>query len=1533
MKKRLLSAALALAMVLTLLPVSAFAATPTRGGASLSASSGTAMTAAQEGVTVTWYQTEHTFGKDNAGNDVKSTTPGYYWWDSNARVLYHAENGVIEGTSATGGRWHANPYAPGTTVTILNSFTLLADHSSLGQYDAFATSSISVNLNGFNLTLNVNETNGTKLTNLTVTNSPADSTVPTTPRPAGTLTLGSYPNFSNLSDRSITLNVTNATVSGTIQVTSAANAAYGITATLNNAVVGNLKVIGNDTYKGTLSVTMSNDSTVGTLDTENAPLRLDARTGSTVGAVTCKGAKADIDATGAFGKRVTIDSITLGDSTAGTGWPAGAKDNKSGGTIDLTSAASVTGAITVYGQTTINVKDTSSVGGDISFLGGTATDGPNNGLPNWQGVTINVSGYQTNIKSILQMAGDTLLATVRVEDTATAGHIDLGQYGGTVTVSHATTMNINVGKGPERGDALTVNNGAAVSGNIDLGGKGAAAATISGSDTTVTGYIRPANKSTTLTINDGKFNYAGTGAAGGQTTMKDDLEVGATTVKGGTFKCHLLRSPVLSNIAYEFGTDIAGAPSYDAQTFTYVPSGAVNDVFKTLVDMTQAAGGVDKTIIKPANFTTANGYTIVYFQLDHDQTGGQLNTPVSILRMYAATNSWIDLPSQAGGRNVTNWYKGEAPYQTNYIVSAADAAAYDPADLPSSAVKLVADSTAASTTDITAVSLDQDNPVLDAVNKGLTVGLDSSRKVIKLSGLITLVGNQATIPVDLVNSRGSKVFSAAILVDRANNQTRLAFSSADPGLTIRGDNKILAVNNSTQEFTLDGSGLTIRDVNLPVSVAGSSGGTTSNITAGDTKATVSGGIGGTAGRDSYKARLEAASKFTDSTLVSSEAVQQALNNVLKGITKSQVDSWLATARRAIATELKDTNSSKYADTYAEWGSVEIEPYLDIQVTNWTNKTGSQSSASLNVNLTLKYRVVAVNSGKATAPWTALANKYPGAANTENGKKLASFERYEVTTGTLNLTGNYGDITLTLALPDNFAPTGTQLYAHHGNYAYQTNVVADPAATSNMRQVTFTTSHGFSPFTLNEDTPVAKVDTIIKNGVTAGTADDFKYLYDNLNTAVAEVADKGTIKLYPGFATGTTNVPVSGKARMFKVVTDANSQTKLNFTGSNTKFTGDEANGNMTYTVTLSSDTAVPTEKPVAITVATAANGAATSSAARADYGETVTITVRPNAGYGLSTLTIRTNTGANVAYQSTTTNVFTFKVPENVTSITVTPAFAVSSTATISVTDTVNGLATTNAANNKAAGGSTVTVTTRPFNGYRTNTVTAVTNTGAAVAVTRVAENTYTFVVPIAATSVVITPTFTASGHPFTDVPDGQWYSDAVSFGWRHGMFTGYNGSTTRFAGTERLTRAELVVILYRLSGEPATTDNSGFSDVGSGIWYSKAITWATRNNIVRGGDNNRFYPLNNVTREELAQMLYNYNSYRRGSTGLTGNLSRFTDANRVHAYHLTAMQWAVGNGIVQGNNNSQLNPGGTATRYEVATMLMRYGQSFMGLT
>lgn len=1478
MKKRLLSAALALAMVLTLLP---FSAMP------VSAASTATLGTDQSGkCSVTWRKADFVVGKDADGNDVKTPSDGYYYWDGASRTLYSTTSGVLNGTNATSGTWYDSPV---TANGILSSFTLIGNITVSGAHSA---SSINVNLNNKSLDLqSYTDAATTKLSGLTVTNTPVTGTADKTQ--AVTLPSG----WSSLSDRSITLNVTNATVTATssITITGAVGNNYGFSGTLTNAKLsGDVYVYGAPNNSSSLRLDMRGDSSAnGGICATNATLDLDMKAGDSVGGVTCNGKKATIDVNASYSKPATIASITLGNT---------ASENKSGGTINLNSAAHVTGAISTFGQTTINVKDTSTVGGNITFLSGKAIDGVNGAAPNWAGTNINVTGYQTRVGGIKQEADDSLSATVKVEDTATCGVVDLNAYGGALTVSNATVGaagNTNGAIGLGRG-TLTVNNGATVNGTINFGEKGAANATISGENTTVTGVVAPADKGSTLVINDGKFTSTG--------DVKKELEDGTTTVKGGTFAVSLLGSPVLSNIAYEFGegTPVGGNNLRDP-TYTYVPTGTVNDVFQKLVDMTQDAGGVDHTNIKPASTIpnsgtgVGRGTALIDFVLDHNNQGGQLNTPVSVVRIFAQPNAVIDLPNKVGGRTVTNWYKNENAHKTNYIVVNEDCNGGIP-------IKLVADSTSAGNNDITAVSLDAGRDT-SGTYKGLTISLDASNKVIKLSGLVTLVGNQAVIPLQLVNARGQATLKVDVLVDQQNNQKRVYFTNPSTGLTISGDNSILTVTNSTQQFTLDGSGLVVRDINLPISVRGSGSGT---ITAGPSVAKVNGGIAGTAGRESYKQALEKNNPFNSATtgmLKDSIAVQQSLNNVLKSVTKSQVDNWLSTARRTIATELKDTNSAKYAETYAAWGTIEVEPYLDIVVNNWTNKTGNASSASLDVNLTLKYRVVAVHGG----------TTWPSGMTDAQQKKFA---RVEVTTGNLTLSGDYGDIQLTLALPDEFAPTGTKLYAHHGNYAYDTGTGV--AGTDKTRTVTFTTSHGFSPFTINEKTPVAQSSKIIRNGVAEGKdygANDisFPYLYDNLDTAVAEVADKGAIKLFPGFKTGTTDVPVSGKARIFRVITEANSQTKLNFTGSNTKFTGDEANGNMTYTVTLSSDTAVaPTQKPIPVSAVAVTGGSASLSASRADEGDTITVTLLPVAGYAAAGVAVRTDTGASVVVNGSGTR-YTFVVPKgiNVKSITVTPSFTkVNSNATVTVSNpAVGGTAATTAGNNQVAPGTPVTVTVSPTSGYRTMGI-YVTNATAS----RTGANTFSFTVPANTTNVVVTPRFDrTNGTLFEDVWSYDYFSSAVAWAVGRGITNG-DGSVYRFGTGKSCTREDMVTFLWRNAGSPAVSGvTNPFWDVQVGSYYYNAVMWAVKNGITKGVSSNQFGVGRPVTRGEAVTFLYRAAGEPAASTN-----SGFYDVPSSQ-YYAKAVTWAVGKGITNGDGSTvRFNPNGSCLREQIVTFMYR---------
>ena len=176
---------------------------------------------------------------------------------------------------------------------------------------------------------------------------------------------------------------------------------------------------------------------------------------------------------------------------------------------------------------------------------------------------------------------------------------------------------------------------------------------------------------------------------------------------------------------------------------------------------------------------------------------------------------------------------------------------------------------------------------------------------------------------------------------------------------------------------------------------------------------------------------------------------------------------------------------------------------------------------------------------------------------------------------------------------------------------------------------------------------------------------------------------------------------------------------------------------------------------------------------------------------------------------------------------------------------------------------------------------------------------------------------------PFTDVKESDWFYEAVRFVYENDLFNGT--SATTFSPNANMTRAMLVTVLYRLAGKPAVTAGASFTDVKSGLWYSDAVAWASANGIVEGMGSGKFAPDDFVTREQMAVILMRYTRYQKADTSASADLSRFTDASSVSPWAQSAMAWAVASGLVNGRTATTLVPGGTATRAEVAAILMRY--------
>ena len=178
---------------------------------------------------------------------------------------------------------------------------------------------------------------------------------------------------------------------------------------------------------------------------------------------------------------------------------------------------------------------------------------------------------------------------------------------------------------------------------------------------------------------------------------------------------------------------------------------------------------------------------------------------------------------------------------------------------------------------------------------------------------------------------------------------------------------------------------------------------------------------------------------------------------------------------------------------------------------------------------------------------------------------------------------------------------------------------------------------------------------------------------------------------------------------------------------------------------------------------------------------------------------------------------------------------------------------------------------------------------------------------------------------PFTDVIESDWYFENVKYAYENGLLNGI--SETEFGPQIEMTRAMLVTVLYRAEGEPAVNKSVPFADVDTSAYYANAVLWAQQNGIVNGVTETEFAPDENITREQIATIIYRYakvNGYDV-SVGENTNILSYTDAESVSEYAIASVQYAVGAGLMKGKSNTTLNPKDNATRAEVAAILQRF--------
>jgi len=256
--------------------------------------------------------------------------------------------------------------------------------------------------------------------------------------------------------------------------------------------------------------------------------------------------------------------------------------------------------------------------------------------------------------------------------------------------------------------------------------------------------------------------------------------------------------------------------------------------------------------------------------------------------------------------------------------------------------------------------------------------------------------------------------------------------------------------------------------------------------------------------------------------------------------------------------------------------------------------------------------------------------------------------------------------------------------------------------------------------------------------------------------------------------------------------------------------------------------------------------------------------------------------------------------------------------------DDGNGSVTVSA--DEASAGTRITVTVKPDAGYELDELTVTDAKNKDLKVTKRSETTYTF--HMADSKVTVEASFTKDGTVqkpdtrFDDVAKSAWYYKAVEYVAENGIMSGV--SAREFAPNAGFSRAMLAQTLYAMSGKPTVKAEGTFADVAANAWYADAVNWAAEKGYASGVGDGKFAPDASITREQMALILYRY----AGSPDASGMVLReFADGDSVSAYAVDAIRWAVHEGLISGMENNTLAPQGTATRAQVAQILMNFHQ------
>ena len=378
-------------------------------------------------------------------------------------------------------------------------------------------------------------------------------------------------------------------------------------------------------------------------------------------------------------------------------------------------------------------------------------------------------------------------------------------------------------------------------------------------------------------------------------------------------------------------------------------------------------------------------------------------------------------------------------------------------------------------------------------------------------------------------------------------------------------------------------------------------------------------------------------------------------------------------------------------------------------------------------------------------------------------------------------------------------------------------------------------------------------------------------------------------------------------------------TVLNF---GTVTEGYEAPAEQTVTVTNTGNQPVTLTQPMDTASFTVGDLSSTELA----VGETATVTVRPNTGLAAGTYN-ETLTVSNDSYTVRADVALRFTVTQQGGGGSSGGSGGSSGSGNYGITVSRPAHGTVKLSHSAAVSGAAVTITVIPDEGYQLDTLTVTDGKGNELKLTEKGGGQYTFVMPSGAVTVkAVFSKIEAEPEPlpFKDVAETAWYADAVRYVYEHDLMNGTDAQ--KFSPDSTTSRSMIATILWRMAGSPVVNYTMDFSDVTQGQWYSEAIRWAASEGIVGGYGNGAFGTDDPITREQFAVMLYRF-AQKQGydvSVGENTNILSYADAFDVAEYAIPAMQWACGAGIINGSG-ANLNPQGDATRAQAAAMLMRF--------